>query len=257
MDQIELFDDFYYNSEDCPPLPAKINNFLLPLEKTRALGTIGVMWMDCVRGKFVKSLVNMISHSKDTLETPETYLNIDYATCSYHQLARNQLAENFRGDWIFMCDTDHIFAPDLLTRLLHLSYKYNAKVVSGIYQFKFPPHGPVANIWTEDGKAVQIQKWNPNAEMLKIGCVGGGALLIYREVFDRIGAELKEQPFSEYNGLSEDYSFCHRCKRLDIPVYLAPKVESHHMIDTALSIEDFVPPDMSVLTPVYNGKVVK
>lgn len=219
------------------------------LNKETPYGTVGIMYMDCVRGKFVKSIVDMLTYSQRKLASENKYLHVTTAGCSYHQLARNNLVDTMLGDFIFMTDSDHMFAPDLLTRLIDLSYKYGAKVISGIYQTKFPPHNPVACVWTSDGnKAYPIQDWNREKEVLQIdGAVGGGCLLIYKEVFDRIREELHEQPFTEYNGLSEDYSFCHRCKRLGIPIYLAPRVESHHLVDHALSIEDYIPPPKETL----------
>lgn len=220
------------------------------LYKEKYVGTIATMWLDCVRGRFTNSLAETIMYSpRNICKEPYEYLKYITAGCSYHQLARNNLAENMEGDFIFMSDGDHQFAPDILTRLLRLAKRYNAKVISGIYQYKYPPHSPVACVWTNDGnKAHPIQDWNREKEVLQLdGAVGGGCLLIFKEVFDRIKEELNESPFSEYKGLSEDYSFCHRCKRLGIPIYLAPRVESHHLVDHALSIEDYIPPPKETL----------
>lgn len=218
------------------------------------IGTVATMWMDSARGKFVNSLAEMLLYTQKNLcKNSREHIKYFNAPCSYHSLARNKIAENTEGDWVFMTDTDHMFAPDLVTRLVDLSKKYNAKVISGIYQFKLPPHGPVASVWTPNDKACQLQDWNREKDLISVGPVGGGCLLVYKEVFDRIREELKESPFSEYLGLSEDYSFCHRCKRLGIPVYLAPKIESHHLIDVPLSIEDFVPPPRDGLSSVQGG----
>jgi hypothetical protein len=221
-------------------------------EMERYSGTIGVMGMNAVSGRFVKSITNLAVYTQYNFGYE--YLDpiyVDYAPCTYHQLARNTLVKEMQGNWLFMTDTDHQFAPDLLLRLLRLSKKHGCKVLSGIYLTKYPPHSPVAGLWTPDKKLVYpIKDWNREKEVLELpGCVGGGCLLVYKEVFDRMTNELNELPFTEYNGLSEDYSFCHRCSRLGIPVYLAPRVESHHLIEHAVSVEDYIAPPKEELAP--------
>ena len=214
------------------------------------VGTIAGMYADTLRGKFHQSFSRMLLYTQKKLcKNPEDFLNVEFGQCSYHQLGRNTLAEQIQGPWLMYFDSDHMFQSDIVLRLLSLAEKNNAKVISGIYQTKFPPHNPVACVWTSDGnKAYPIQDWNREKEVLQLdGAVGGGCLLIFKEVFERIKNELNESPFTEYNGLSEDYSFCHRCKRLGIPIYLAPRVESHHLVDHALSIEDYIPPPKETL----------
>jgi len=47
-------------------------------------------------------------------------------------------------------------------------------------------------------------------------------------------------------GLSEDYSFCWRCKEMGVPVLLAPQVECHHLITVPLYTSDYAPSPESV-----------
>lgn len=164
-------------------------------------------------------------------------------TVSYHELGRQQAVDNSYGDFLFMLDTDHVFAPDLFYRLYSMKQRYDVPVISGIYQYKNPPHGPVANLWKTTDKndpgLIPIHDINREKDILQVGSVGGGCLLIDTSVFTRIKKELKQNPFEKIHGLSEDYSFCYRCKQLDIPVYLAPNIECHHVINHVLSIKDY------------------
>lgn len=209
--------------------------------KMEAVGSIGRMWADSVSSKFTDSLAKLLIYEQSKLPRGK-YIHYETATVSWHELGRNQIVEKVQGDWLFMLDTDHVFAPDLLERLVRLKKKHKAQVISAAYQYKFPPHSPVANMWEEGPnglKVVPIVDWQRSMDVIPVGSVGAGALLIDKKVLTRIMLELNEKPFQITPGLSEDYSFCLRCKKLDIPVIWCPKVEAHHAITTVLSLNDY------------------
>jgi GT2 family glycosyltransferase len=157
-----------------------------------------------------------------------------------------------------MLDTDHSFSPDLLMRLLAAKEKYNSRVISAIYQYKHPPHSPVANFWTENNKLMPLINWDREAEVIQVGSCGAGCMLIDRSVFDEIKLKLGEDPFQIRQGLSEDYSFCLRCKELNIDIDLALKIECHHVIRTPLSIQDYIPQEKDLRTvELSNGTIVE
>lgn len=213
-----------------------------------AVGTVGRMWCDTANSKFMDSLVEMLIYEQSKLP-PGKYIHYDKALVSWHELGRNQLVEKALGQWLLMLDTDHTFAPDLLERLLKVKKKYNAQVISGIYQYKFPPHAPVMNMWRElpaaqgtvTAQTLPIIEYDRHAEAFMVGSCGAGCLLIDKAVFRRIENELHENPFAIYPGLSEDYSFAFRCKKLGIPIYVAPQIECHHLVTTVLSTLDYRP----------------
>ena len=213
------------------------------MNKTKAIGTVARMWSDTVSTKFTDSLSQLLIYEQSKLPRGQ-YIHYAKGDVSWHELGRNQLVSRMQGDWLFMLDTDHIFAPDLLERLQRIKKKYKSPVVSAIYQYKFPPHQPVMNMWEEGEGGLRVRpivNWDKSLEVVRVGCCGAGALLVDRSVFERIGRELKEEPFKIIPGLSEDYSFCYRCRKLDIPVLVATQVESHHMIPNVLSIRDYIP----------------
>lgn len=212
------------------------------LETLKPIGTIARMWADTTSTRFSDSFLQMFYFTHLKVCKGGEFIHFDKGCASWHILGRNTLAQNFLGDWLFQSDTDHQFAPDMLYRLLKLREKYGAKVISAAYQYKNPPHSPVMGVWDENDKLNPIFAF-PRGEgfdAYTVGAVGGGGLLIDREVFQKI-AETGEQPFDCIGGLSEDYSFCLRCKRLGIPVYVAPQVETHHLVLSALSLDDYRP----------------
>ena len=207
----------------------------------RAIGTCGIMWSDMVSSQFMHSLNQMLLYSQQTLCGPDEYIHYIWAKASYHELGRSELVDNCEGDWLLSLDTDHQFQPDLLERLLHLKKREKSRVMSGIYCYKMPPYGPVANLWGDKGQVIPLGAWDPKLEVLQVGPVGAGCLLVDKDVFTQIKCELRQAPFHIIQGLSEDYSFCKRCRDLKIPIHLAMKVECHHLAPRhVIHVSDYV-----------------
>lgn len=190
---------------------------------------------------FTNSWDNMLAFSRRYILKPDEDFFLTKATVSWHESGRNEIVSKARGDWTLMLDTDHMFAPDILDRLLFLKNKYNCKVIGGMYQYKFPPHNPVMNLWGENNSVISILDWDRNADILEVGSIGGGCLLVDNDVYQAIINKYNTMPFSIMPGLSEDYSFCLRCKEIGVKVHVAPKVQCHHVIETPLSIDDYRP----------------
>lgn len=223
------------------------------MSKYKAIGTIGTMFGDVPR-YFHNSYKKMMAYNNRYLVSENQYIHEVDASVSWHEMGRNSMVQDARGEWLLMLDTDHSFAPDMLDRLLYYKKKHNCPVISGMYQYKFPPHAPVCNVWTNNGLA-PIVSWPKDAEVLQVGTVGAGCLLVDRSVYRKITEETGNNPFDIIAGLSEDYSFCLRCKDLNIPIFLAPKVQCHHMITHTLSTDDYVPTEDCVNVKVEDGKV--
>lgn len=216
--------------------------------------TVARMWQDTVKTKFLDSYANLLLYSQIHLCKPGEYIHPLKGEYSWFE-SRNDFVEDVLGDWLLQLDTDHCFAPDTLERLLRLASRHDAKVISAIYQYKKPPHNPVAGVWTPEGRVAPLLDWPRNLDVLEVGVVGAGCLLVHRSVFNRIRKELREQPFTIRKGLSEDYSFCQRCREIGVPVYLAPKVQCHHVIDNVLSIRNYTPPP-SPTVGLAGGQIV-
>ncbi len=203
------------------------------LSELKCLVTIGRMWAENPDCQFSDSVVRMALHTQACCCDPNEFIDYDGATVSYHSLARNELVKKFldgSGQWLLMLDTDHCFAPDLLSRLLYMARKHECQVLSGLYLRKYFPHDPVANLWYPDQEGFgALTSWDPTVEVMECGPCGGGVLLMHREVLEKVNVASGGGAFSEAPGLSEDYSFFKRCKDLGIKTYLAPNIEAHHL----------------------------
>jgi hypothetical protein len=208
----------------------------------KPIGTISYMagiW--ATPESFTRSWGRMIQYNAEYLCEPGQYIDQLFPDSSYHATARNQLAASFLGDWIWMTDTDHTFDPDIVCRMVALMQTYNIEVLTGVYRYKNFPYLPTLYWYNEGGKGFSvIAELDPNAIVQQIDCAGGGCLLVKRSVFQRIGGELHEQPFDITPPWSEDFSFFYRCRRLGIPVYAAPRIESRHLIPKEITEKDYV-----------------
>jgi len=207
-------------------------------------GTITRGWADNVMSEFLDSWTDMIQYNNRYLPR----IHYDRGAVSYHALWRNEAAKHMLGEWLIMLDTDHWFAPDLADRLVWTADKHGCDVLSGLYMTKIPPHTPVVNIWTDGGMErmketgevlwTQLQRWDTSQEVIQAGSTGAGCLFIRKRVFAAIRKQFSCEPFDILPPFSEDYSFCLRCWKLGVPVWLAPGIESHHVIRTPLWAED-------------------
>ena len=196
----------------------------------------------------------MIQFNTEYVCQPGELIHLDKATVSLHDFARNSLAERFLGDWLFMTDTDHQFEPDILSRMLYMSNKHKLQVVTAIYRHRAGPGGPVIYQWDEDGVfALPIGNWDQDVEAMQVGSAGAGCLLVYRSVYDRIRKELNEAPFARFSHYGEDHAFFQRCRKLDIPVYALPHVESPHIVIDTLKMKDYDRLDPAITSRVETG----
>jgi hypothetical protein len=203
--------------------------------------------------EFTWSWGQMIAYSYEYLLQPNEFLHLDRSRSSFHETARNGIAESFLGDWVFMLDTDHAFDPDILARLVGIIKHFDVDVVSAVYRYKGPPYLPCVFRWNEATDSfLHVAEVDWKAQIVPVDCVGAGSLLVRRVVFDRIREELREKPFDQLmtkNGpLSEDFSFFRRLMKLGIKVGLAPQVKSHHLRIHRVVDEDYDPSVVETVT---------
>lgn len=201
----------------------------------KAIGTVAYMGgVPAVLEKFCWSWGQMVQYNQEMLCGPDQFVHYDRATISDHAPARNHLTSRFLGDWLLQLDTDHEFDPDIVARLVRLADVNDIDVLSGFYQFKNGPCGPVLFQWVGDDPDRQalhpMIEWPGDVPLLQVGSAGAGCLLVRRSVFDRIAREWPGSgAFDRIPPFSEDHSFFVRCKKLGIACYAAMHVRSDHL----------------------------
>lgn len=140
--------------------------------------------------------------------------------------ARNKLAKKaitMGADWTMWFDSDMIFEPDTMIKLLAHAEKF----VSGVYFRRNPPYSPVAFKECD----VQNKKWSDvelQDKMFEVEGVGFGCVLVSKDVLFDVAAQFGTW-FEPFNGYGEDLAFCWRARQCGYKIQLDPEVKCGHV----------------------------
>jgi hypothetical protein len=209
----------------------------------KALGTVAYLGgVPAMLEAFTWSWGQMVQYNQELFADDPGYVHYDRATISDHAPARNGLVARFIGDWLVQFDTDHVFDPDIVARLVRTADEYGLDVLSAVYQMKQAPHVPVLFQWAEVSGKPGLQPlatWPDGVRVLQIGSAGAGCLFVRRSVFDRLSeAYHGVGAFDKIHPFSEDHSFFLRCKEQGIHCYAAMQIHSHHLRVAPVTLDD-------------------
>ena len=224
-----------------------------------------------VTGGFCDSLWAMGQYDRDTAHNIGA-LNSEVGPLVVNN--RNQLMVEFlrldrRAQWLLMLDTDIVFAPDLLDRLLAvaedqpepvdvLAAHYNVKRIEGRMSSWTLPKS--VTWWDDEVRAyvpdtlqeagiqlrdvddpVIVGKMPPHPQLWELASCGMGATLISRWVAEEVGKRhiddghrwFAHEDFSAELGVpflsGEDVGFCVRARRCGFKIWGAPFIRVGHL----------------------------
>lgn len=183
--------------------------------------------MDMVASGFAQSLAMLQKGGH------ETAICFEVGSLIYD--ARNKLVKQalkMGAEWTMWFDSDMIFQPDTMLRLL----EHDAPIVSGAYFRRCPPYHLVAF----DKCDAKKREWNDlplPTETVKCGGVGFGCVLVRTDVLFDVAAKFKTW-FEPMNGFGEDLSFCWRARDCGYDILLDPSVKCGHVGHITVT-EDF------------------
>ena len=149
--------------------------------------------------------------------------------------ARNRLAKEaikLGAEWTMWFDSDMIFKPDTMLRLL----EHKAPIVSGAYFRRSPPYHLVAFDKCDTDKREWTDLKLPT-ETVSCGGVGFGCVLVKTEVLFEVAAKFGTW-FEPMNGFGEDLSFCWRARDCGYDILLDPSITCGHVGHIVVN-EDF------------------
>lgn len=185
---------------------------------------VAIPAMNSVPTQFAASLA-LLRKDEDTV--------IGFKIGSLVYSARNELALSavkMGADYVLWLDSDMVFEPDTLDRLMKDAQEKQGDIISGVYYKRVYPYTPVLyekfDI-TDNQTTHKVQAEIPD-HIFEIDACGFGCVLtpvpVLKAVIDKYGA-----PFNPLNGNGEDLSFCWRARQLGCKIFCDPSVQCGHV----------------------------
>lgn len=187
---------------------------------------IAVPSMDMVPARFAQSLV--------MLQTKEqTAVCFQIGSLVYH--SRNDLAKRaieMDADYIFWLDSDMVFEPDVLDRLLKHFENPDVDMVTGVYFRRVSPFTPVLFDELTFNTPVNCKfsefKEIPSDGLFEVGACGFGCVLMRTEVAMSVQAKFGNM-FAPIGNTGEDIAFCWRARECGYKILCDPSIPLGHV----------------------------
>lgn len=208
---------------------------------------IGYVHPGTVRAEFMRSVLNLVVASPQRVEAV-----VSVQSGPLIAMARNDIVKMFltdhRAPWLWMVDTDMVFTPDALTRLIVAADPTDRPIMGGLC-WSDGDDGPLPTMYelVDQGAGqaafARYTQW-PEGQPVQVGGTGAACLLMHRSVLKslRAGYGGKTDPVFPWfrestmgrRGLGEDLTFCLRAQTAGFPIYVHTGVECGHMKSTML-----------------------
>jgi GT2 family glycosyltransferase len=227
-----------------------------------------------VHGDFMESLLDLLDY--DRSHARRIAGRLGFRSSANLASGRNAIVKHFLessdAGWLLMLDTDMVFAPDTLERLLEHADPVTAPIV-GALCFGFDEMldvQPTLFGLEEDPEhpgdpshflVTRHHDWTPES-MYPVAGTGAAALLMHREALEKVRADQYSVAYPwfqelEHNGqaVGEDLGFCFRAVQSGYPIYVNTAVQVGHVKDRVLTAETFYL-SRGLLAPTHPGAAV-
>ena len=134
------------------------------------------------------------------------------------------------AEWVWMVDTDMVFEPDTLIRLLQTAEEQDADFACGIYYQRKAPYNPCIyrEIRAGDDAGADVYKDYPRDSVFEIAGAGAGCVLIRTETIKKAW-DTFGPPWLPMTRLGEDISFCARMGEIGARMVCDSRVKVGHI----------------------------
>lgn len=189
---------------------------------------IAVPCMDMVSARFAQSLTTLKKVGQCTV----SFLIGSLVYDSRNKLAG--LAMQMEADYIMWFDSDMVFRPDTLERMMDVMDKNpDIEILSGLYVRRGAPFTPVIFSKLEVNEHGELE-WDdvvdiPDEPFEVAGCGFGCVLMKTDCLYEIASKENGGMWFTPIAGAGEDCAFCIRARESGYKIWCDPRIELGHM----------------------------
>lgn len=156
--------------------------------------------------------------------------------------ARNDLATysiSMDADYVFWLDSDMVFDPDVLERMMKTLKDNDLDILTGLYFRRVPPYSPV--LFDKLDIKDDICEWSefktiPEG-LFEVGGCGFGCVLMKTDVFYDVQGKFGNM-FAPIANNGEDIAFCWRARQCGYKIWCDPSIIFGH-VRTSVVNEQF------------------
>lgn len=196
---------------------------------------IAVPSMDNLPALFCQSLA-LLQRAGDTL--------VGFEVGSLVYMARNNLARQAikaEADWVLWLDSDMVFAPDFLQRMLKVCTENDIDFLTALCFRRKPPYTPTLFDRlerTEKGASYTAIMSVPEGRFQVGGC-GMAGVLMSTDVLLSVASKFNGRMFDPIDGFGEDVAFCWRARQCGYDIWCDSEIEMGHVGQCVVTSELF------------------
>lgn len=196
---------------------------------------IAIPSMDTVPALFCQSLA-LLQRAGNTV--------VGFQVGSLVYNARNELAKQAiksEADWVLWLDSDMVFEPNLLNRMLEVCKENEIDFLTGLCFRRKPPYTPCLFDRLEKvghGASYTAIMSVPDGRF-KVGGCGFAGVLMSTDVLLSVAAKFGGRMFDPMEGFGEDVSFCWRARQCGYEIWCDSEIELGHVGSMVVTREFF------------------
>lgn len=192
---------------------------------------IAVPSMDIVPALFCQSLA-LLQRAGDTM------VGFEVGSLVYN--ARNNLARQAikaEADWVLWLDSDMVFSPDFLQRMLKVCTENDIDFLTALCFRRKPPYTPTLfdRLEKVDKGASYTALMSVPDGRFKVGGCGFAGVLLSTDVLLSVAAKFNGRMFDPIDGMGEDVSFCWRARQCGYDIWCDSDIDMGHVGQTIVT----------------------
>lgn len=186
---------------------------------------IAIPSMDTVPALFCQSLA-LLQRAGDTV------VGFEVGSLVYN--ARNNLARQAikaEADWVLWLDSDMVFAPDFLQRMLKVCTENDIDFLTALCFRRKPPYTPTLFDRLEkiDKGASYTTIMSVPEGRFQVGGCGFAGVLLSTDVLLSVASKFDGRMFDPIDGFGEDVTFCWRARQCGYEIWCDSDISMGHV----------------------------